>query len=237
LAALGYLVQNDADQDLVRLTKLTLVTLYDEPLEPGRLALRLAGYRAVPGTTGVAWGGSVGCRFFKDLRLKPRWDATGLRVDLADGGLMELAVRLAQQLGKWSHRPLIPQWTQFRLPRLWAGFEPWDAIQVQGQGPELEQASRQRQLPPETLFRRSTRAHRDLVLFPLDWVGHEWPKVRAVYAELGGVPALQVIRVANPAKDLAGHDGTIPYDLFQSSYRDRRAEPLKEHAGVLRAAV
>ena len=62
LAAVGYLAQGPVIQGLIEIEKLTLVLLYDEPTDKGRIALRLAGYSAVvfPGVSASAAPSSAG---------------------------------------------------------------------------------------------------------------------------------------------------------------------------------
>jgi hypothetical protein len=229
-AALGCLVSQPAIHGLVPLEKVVLVVLHDEPRPNGQIALRLSGYRGTRLPWGVAWGGHYGSVLYKDLRLTPRLDATGVRLDPANEGLLRLALNLENRLHA-AHCHGAPTKTEFRLPRLWAGFRPADAATITGQGPELDTASQHRRVAPQTLFRRLTRAHGDYVLYPADWVSHESKRVQAVFADIGGFPARQTISITDLAVDLVGYAGAVQYDLYDSRFRERwRQDAHRDHA-------
>ncbi|MHB1038554.1 MAG: hypothetical protein ACYC35_29225 [Pirellulales bacterium] len=215
LVALGYLVSGQAVNGLVELERLTLVTLHAARLDVrwrGR-ALRLTGFRGSRIAHGVQWGGPGHVTIQRNLRLGLRRGIADRRGHSAGSEWKDLAAALERRLRAaargWSRRG----WTQFRLPRLWAGFAPQDAVEMYGAGPELEAASQRRRLLPQTLFRRATRAHLGLVLYPMDWVSHAWTNFRTAFAALETFPQIQVIRLHDPATDLVGHYGAAGFDF------------------------
>jgi hypothetical protein len=123
-----------------------------------------------------------------------------------------------------------PARAQFQFGRLWAGFRPVDAATITGHGPELEAASQRRGVAPQTLFRRLTRAHADYVLYPADWVSHEWKRVRAVFVDVGSFPGRQTMSITDPAVDLVGYSGAVHYDLYDSRFRERWRQDVRRDA-------
>ncbi|MHB1037894.1 MAG: hypothetical protein ACYC35_26660 [Pirellulales bacterium] len=205
LVALGYLVGGQVVNGLVELDRLTLVTLHAARLDAKwrGLASRLTGFRGSRIAHGVQWGGPGHVTLQRNLRPGFRRRAAGQRGHSAGSEWKDLAGALARRLRAAARGWSRPGWTQFRLPRLWAGFAPQDAVEMYGAGPELEAASQRRRLPPQTLFRRATRAHLGLVLYPMDWVSHAWAKFQTAFADLEAFPQLQVIRLRDPALDQA----------------------------------
>ncbi len=127
LAALGYLVNGAVMDGLVEIENLVLVVLYDEAMDSGRRALRLAGFGGARMPWGVTWGGPDQSRFFKDLLLRPIPGARGLRLDASRTKLLQLAMQLDRQLQRYSRRPCLVRRQRPRLPQLRAGFRarPW----------------------------------------------------------------------------------------------------------------
>jgi len=102
--------------------KLLVVVVYDEPLGPERLAVRLCGYRACRLDHGVLWGGAANSRTHKNLAIRPRHGATGVRIDARQVELLELGLRLDHRIDQAVRYQPSARNRQFRLPRRWAGY-------------------------------------------------------------------------------------------------------------------
>jgi hypothetical protein len=183
LAALGYLAGGPVVEGLIAVERLILTVLYDEPLPRGGVAVRLAGFtgRRIP--WGVRWGGPGQCRFFKDLRLQPVPGGPGLRVDLAHERLLRLGLQLAHQLDRRLRHPSPVIRDEIRLPCLWAGFPPEDAVEITGDGPELAEYVRRTGTSPQRLLARICREHSGPILYPFPWVSHCWRQALSVFAD------------------------------------------------------
>lgn len=215
-AALGYLPRGQIKRGLIPVEELTLVVLYGNAIEPGRW---LAGYSAQRVPWGVAWGGVERHQFLKDLCLSPGVGALGAHLDPQEAPLVELAFQLSQLLER--HRT--QRWQAVRkrleLPRLWAGFERAAARRIKGAGPELFALCRRRRQPARMLLQSARRRHQDLVLFPLEWVSHQWREMACVFAEVGRFRRRQLFRLRDPARDLVGYRGAVEFDFFHSRFR------------------
>lgn len=213
--ALGYLANGPVVDGLAEIENLVLVAVYDEPQESGKLALRLAGFagRRVP--WGVQWGGQDGNLFFKDLLLRPSRQARGRRLDAACESLLALALKLDRQLERHARypRPARPQ--PLRLPRLWAGFRASQVAHITGDGPELARIGRS----ADDLLAESRRSHEGLVLYPLEWVSHQWPRMAAVFADLATYSRWQVFPLHDIPADLQGHQAAAEFDFYHSRFR------------------
>lgn len=218
-AALGSLINGPVVDHLVEIENLVLVTVYDELLESGKLALRLAGFSGILRPWGVAWGGREGSLFFKDLLLRPQGQARGRRLDARREGLLALALTLDRQIERHARYPWIARTRRLKLPRLWAAFRSAVALRITGDGPELAASSRQAGRSPKELFAESRRAHEGLVLYPLEWVSHEWQRTAAVFADLRTFPRWQVVPLARLPGDLQGFRGASQFDLYASRFR------------------
>ena len=220
LAALGYLATGPVIQNLIEIKKLMLVVLHDEPIRNGVRALRLAGFTGAAVPWGARWGGPGQSVLYKDLRLRPMLGARGLRLDAGNTELFDLGLALERVIHQYASNRIVPAWNRFQLPRLWACFRPTDAVRIDGDGPELERASRRQGIPPQALFRKTARAYFGLTLYPLEWVSHEWQRAVGVFVDMEGFPTRQVIRMTWPGTDLVGcHDAT-QYDFYHSRFRE-----------------
>lgn len=121
-AVISYLVpEMPAAKRYIPLRRLTLVALYDQALEDGRLATRLVGVAAAVGPNGLRFGGVELSRFDKDLRLPPARGRLGARLDAADTTFFEFAMSLERYLERCARHPYMPRGTSPRLPALEAG--------------------------------------------------------------------------------------------------------------------
>ena len=197
---------------LVPLDKIVAVVCYDELLPNGQIALRLRVCSPLVQRESVVWGGELGTNELKDLRLMPAVKASALRVDLNQQWLLRTGLGLEREIHLRSCRGVMPNMQGFAMPRLWAGFRPFDAVQVRGDGAELDAEARNRMLPPETAFRLATRAHGELVLFPYGWVGVDRQLAVGLFADLRGLPRCQVIALNSPA-DLVGVTEAACFDF------------------------
>jgi hypothetical protein len=189
------------------------IILYDEPLRSGHCALRLAGFSGSRIPWGVRFGGPENFLFAKDLRLQPVPGGRGYRLDLADERLLTLGLGLERELDRCDR--FCPQRVlgQVQLPKLWAAFEPADAANITGDGPELEAYAAKTGRSPRRLLRQLRRDHLGLVLHPLAWVSHLWEKAVGVFADLEQFPRRQVFRLREPADDLVGFHGALEFDF------------------------
>ncbi len=87
-------------EGLIEVEKLTMIVLFDDPLQSGHCALRLAGYSGSRIPWGVRVGGPDPRRFFKDLRLQPVPGGRGYRLDLACTELLTLGLGLERELDR-----------------------------------------------------------------------------------------------------------------------------------------
>jgi len=94
----------------------------------------LSGFSGTRIPRGVKWGGYKQNRLLKGVRLAPAPEARGRHLDLNDIELLHVALRLERQRRMHSRRgaPRRP----LRLPRLWAGFDPSNAVHITGRRPD-----------------------------------------------------------------------------------------------------
>lgn len=109
------------DERHVPLRRLTLVALYDQRLEDGRLATRLVGAAGAVEPDGLRFGGPSLSRFDKDLRLAPARGRGGARLDTGDGEFFEFALALERYLERCARHPYMPRAHVPRLPTPAAG--------------------------------------------------------------------------------------------------------------------
>lgn len=216
VAALGYLARGRTNRGLIPVEELTLVVLYGNAIKPGRW---LAGYSAQRVPWGVAWGGVERNTFLKDLCLAPTIGGRAAELDLQQAALVELARQLNQCLEQQRTQRLPAVQKRLELPRLWAGFEPAAARRIKCAGPELSALCRRRRQPARMLLRSARRRHQDLVLYPLEWVSHEWREMACVFADVGRFRKRQLFRLQDPAQDLVGYRGAAEFDFYRSRFR------------------
>jgi hypothetical protein len=227
-AAIAALVNGPMVDHLVEIEKLVLVAVYDELLESGKLALRLAGFSGHPRPWGVAWGGREGSLFFKDLLLRPNVQARGRRLDASREDLLALALTLDRQIERHARYPWLVHARRLKLPCLWAAFRAAQAPHITGDGPELAASARQTGRSPKGLLAESKRVHEGLALYPLEWVSHEWQRAAGVFADLRTFPRWQVFPLARLPEDLQGFRGASQFDFCDSRFR----RPLVPEASV-----
>ena len=215
-AALGYLPHGQIKHGLIPVEELTLVVLYGNAIMPGHW---LAGYSAQRVPWGVAWGGVERNAFLKDLCLAPTIGGRAAQLDLQQAALVELARQLNQCLEQQRTQRLPAVQKRLELPRFWAGFEPAAARRIKGAGPDLFALCRRRRQSARMLLRSARRRHQDLVLFPLEWVSHQWRAMACVFADVGRFRKRQLFRLQDPAQDLVGYRGAAEFDFFHSRFR------------------
>jgi hypothetical protein len=200
---------------LVEVEKLRIIILYDEPLRWRHCALRLAGYSGSRIPWGVRFGGPENCRFCKDLRLQPVPDGPGYRLDLADEGLLTLGLGLERVLDRcaWYSQRQIRE--HVCLPKLWAAFSPADAMNITGDGPELEAYAQRTGRSPQRLLEHLRRDHLGMTILPLAWVSHHRQQAVAVFADLKRFPRCQVFRLRHIPDDLIGFQGAAEHNFYQ----------------------
>ena len=219
LGALGFLTNGPVFDGLIEIEKLVLVVLYDEPFRSRRCPLRLVGFSGKPVPWGVRWGGRRGNKFFKDLSLAPDLHAVGQRIDTGDADLLQLGLRLEQQLQRHLRDRWLPVQRSPQLPRIWAGFRRSDCNTIYGDGPELESIARRRRAPAQHVLQSSKRGYQGLVLYPLEWVSHHWQRAALILADISYFPRRQVFSLKDFPDDLQGYRGAAEYDLYRSRFR------------------
>jgi len=216
-AALGYLTNGPVLDGLIEVEKLVLVVLHDEH-RGHQHAIRLAGFTGACIPWGVQWGGPEHSRFLKDLRLQPVTQARGLRLDTHSADLLRLGLQLDRELERQVRHAPDSMRQELRLPCLWAGFKPAQAIGLTGDGPELEAYCQRTRRTPGQVLARTAREHFGLLLYPFPWVSHCWQQAVAVFADLGRFPKRQVFALHSPADDLVGHQGAAAFDFWNSRF-------------------
>jgi len=93
------------------------------------------------------------------------------------------------------------------------------ARRLQGSGPEFEAVCQQTAMSPEQILHDNQRRHRHLVLYPLDWVSHEWRRSVSVFADLEKFPQRQVIAMGDSTDGLQGYCGASHFD-FSSGFHN-----------------
>lgn len=218
LAALGYLAHGPVLEGLVEIEKLLLVVLYDAPTGRGQHAVRLAGYSGDRVPWGIKWGGSEQCRFLKNLLLQPVANGPGLRLSTTSTELLHLGLQLDRELERHLRQPSLPVRQQLRLPCLWAGFKPADAVAITGEGPELEAYSRRTGKSAEGLLEGIRREYFGLSLYAFPWVSHHWQQAVAVFADLARFPRRQVFRLRQLPSALIGCQDNAEFDFCNSRF-------------------
>ena len=215
---------------LVEIENLTIIVLYDDPLQSGHCALRLAGYSGSRIPWGVRFGGPEQCRFFKDLSLQPVPKACGYRLDLACTELLTLGLGLERELDRHARYPQRQVREQVCLPKLWAGFRATDTASITGDGPELAAYAARTGKSPQHLLQHLRRDHLGLAVYPLAWVSHHWQQAVAVFADLERFPRRQVFHLRQLPDDLVGYQGAAEFDFMESPFRQRAHECNRQPA-------
>ena len=222
LAALGFLRRsNEKAETLVELQRLLAVVLFDESIGRPVPALRLVGYGACQLPDGVQWGGPEQSKFYKDLRLAPEPGAWSLQLDATNIDLLHLALQLHSDIHRVDRFAPKSASLQPKLPRLWAGFSPSDAVCLKGQGPEFAELCAKFKLAPEAMLEKFRREHRGLVCLPLDWVSNQLAGSLSVFADVSETPRTQVFRLMEFPGSLQGFQGAAAFDFFNSPQREQ----------------
>lgn len=99
----------------VNLLRMTVVAVFDDTDDEGRIITRVVGSGAALDEIGLRYGGLSLSQFDKDLRLPPLLRAHGRRLNLANTELLSFALQLEKFLERASrHR----HWPRRRVPRL-----------------------------------------------------------------------------------------------------------------------
>jgi len=220
MAALGYLVNGRPAKDYVEVDRLLMVIVYDDPVGPDMVALRVAGYRASCVSHGVQFGGRENARFHKDLCLAPG-KPDGLRIGIHRTELLGLALQLEREIHQVAEFGRRLRQSRPWIPRLWASFGLTDAANICASGPEFEAMRAKYGYDAQWLFRKFERRYKGTVLYPLDWVSDALHQSLGIYAELKGFPKRQVFSVRKLPDDLCGFRGAAEWDFFDSELRDR----------------
>jgi hypothetical protein len=233
LAALGFLYRTeDVCSGLIDLRKLTTVVLHDEEIGRWSPALRLLGAGADVVPYGVAWGGPGLARFYHDLRLEPKHGARGLRINAANSGLLELALRLYRQLHRVERYEPRAARRELKLPPLWAGFAPSDVDAISGEGPELAELCKKFDFSAQAMLEIFRRDHWGLACLPVDWVSNHLGKALRLFADLNDVPPMQVFRLEELPGQLVGYQGAVAYDFYHCRERERHSAWRVEYAAA-----
>lgn len=113
---IGYRRREASLGEFAPLRELTMIALYDERTDDGRLATRLVGVGGCVDADGLRFGGPDLTRFDKDLRLAPAAGGRGRRLDAADGALLAYALQLERFLERSARHPYMPRGRVPRLP-------------------------------------------------------------------------------------------------------------------------
>jgi hypothetical protein len=216
-AALGYLTNGPVLDGLIEVEKLVLVLLHDE-YRGHQHALRLAGFTGACVPWGVQWGGPEHSRFLKDLRLQPVPQARGLRLDTNSDDLLRLGLQLDRELERHVRHAAVSVRQELRLPCLWAGFKPAQAVGLTGDGPELADYCQRTRRTAAQVMARLGREHYGLLIYPYPWVSHRWEQAVAVFADLARFPKRQIFALHRPADDLVGHQAAAEFDFLHSRF-------------------
>lgn len=218
LAAIGYLVRGSIVGSVVDLRQLLVMSVMDQRDNDEQLTTLVTAFSCSLAPWGVRIGGVGQCRFQKDLNLAPSSLAKGRRFSLARPDALRLALDLDRSIDKTLRIPHLPRLRQLRWPTLWAAFQPPVAVELEGDGPELEQVAHRSGRSPEIVFRASNRVLRGREAFPLEFVSHAWRRMSSVFVDLDGLPRRQMIAIDSDAKNLCGHAGAIEFDLLNTRF-------------------
>ena len=235
-AALSYLVNGPVIEGLIDLRRLVLVVLHDQLRGEESPVIRVAGYTGTVIPWGVMFGGADQIRLDKNLSLAPAANARGGRLDLAQGGLLSLALQLDRQLERHLDYPHLPRRTRPRLPQLWATVDRAVVDEVCREGLQYRDQSSNDDMPPYKCLAASRRELSGMSLLPLELISHAWQRFGAVFADLRQFPKRQVFSVENPAADLCGYDGAVEFDFFHSRFGTPSSRPSQRRRRRRRAA-
>jgi hypothetical protein len=238
VGAIGFLVDGGRASGLVELSRVLLVVVYDAPDRRRRSTIRLCGYRARCCEHGVLWGGPRNVQFSKDLSLCPRPGARGMRVDSRRTGLLELALRLDHRIDQAMRLQPSAHNRQFRLPRVWAGYDRSRAAKLCGDGPEFEDACRWLGMTREATLQKFRRSQDGLTLFPMDWVSGELDGSTALFADVEALPRRQLFQLGEHADGQLGYQGAAAYDFCNNaSFTVMRKTRISEVPFTTRLAI
>lgn len=147
--------------------------------------------------------------------LIPKFGARGQRIDRSKSELLSLALKLDRRLSRAARYPAAP-WPALRLPRVWAGFHPLRARDLQGKGPEFEEACCLTSESPKSVFRRAARSLYGLTLYPVEWISGQPERATAMFAEVRPSLRRQVFRVEKIPTGLIGFQGANAFDFYES---------------------
>lgn len=225
LAALGYLTNGPVVEDLIEIDKLVLVVVHDETAARGNTMTRVAGYSGCPIPWGVCWGGEENSRFLKNLLLQPMAGARGQRLDTASESLLRLTLQLDRDIEQYLFYGRRCKGSQFRLPKLWAGFRPGDTTRIEPGGPELADYCTRTGRSASDALASTQRNYFGLVLLPLAWVSSAWQHAATIFADLRRFSLRQVFPIANLPEDLVGFQGAAEYDFHGTRFRSTSVQP------------
>lgn len=211
LAAMTWITINDQQRGLIDVRKLVWIVLYDDFDRHGNLVTRFTGHGVEPVPGGIRLGGANNCRFEKQLQLPPGKAAPGLRFDLDNPKILDLALQLDRTLDHHCQFTRFPRRHRPGLPTFWAAFESDAALPSDFQSRRL-QANAANQTP------ETCRQHCGYHLRPLATARKQWRQIATVFADLSQGFRRQIIRLDSPAASLIGQFGPVEYDLFHSPF-------------------
>jgi hypothetical protein len=214
LAMVGFVVRRSTYTKLVDIRRISVCVLHDQFEEGTHPRIRFAVYRLGRLPWGVEVGGDSRVVLDKDLVQTPRLRAYGRRFE-ANGGWLSTALRMDRCLERHAKHLHAPKQSQLRLPRFWAAL---NTTAVRGDGPEFTTLCRDFGLPADVALMTCARRHQGRILYPLEFVSHEWRRFIGVYADLEHFFLRQVIRLEN-AGQLSGFTGACQYDLLAREFR------------------
>jgi hypothetical protein len=218
VGAIGFLADGNHQPQLVEIGNLLVLVVYDAKLPNGRVASRLLGYGVTTIAHGLQWGGAANSRLLKDLTLQPRARARGMRIDLWNSNLLQLALRLERRIDQ-AHRfqPSIAH-RRLRLPRPWAGFLPRQAAGIRGDGPEFQRLCGKFNVAPEAMLAKFRRSHEGLDLYPLEYVGDQFDAAVAVFADLEHFPRCHAFGLGAKGSGLVGYQAASAFDFLRHHF-------------------
>lgn len=217
----GGLVIGRQDFLLHPLSRLTIISVYDERLCSGKVAIRVCAYRPRLVRHGVVWASADDAILFKDLTLRPNRRGRGLRMGTERREELAIVRQLNRMVDQFNRRAASRDVsTAPVLPRVWAAFPSGLAQALTASGPEFEQLVGRFRLAPAAMQAKFTRRLDSLTLLPLDWVSDRLADCVEVYADLEDVPPLQVFSY-RCREDLAGYQGASSYDFYANRFRAR----------------
>jgi hypothetical protein len=153
-------------------------------------------------------------------------------MDADDTELLQLGLDLEEQL----HQHHCYRWLRVQrhplLPRLWAGFRQPHVPRIEGDGPELAAVCKRRCELPAQVLASAKREWQGLVLYPLEWVSHQWQQAVILLADVSRLPSPQVFVVNSLPDDLRGFQGAAAFDFFDSRFRSQARGRTRRRTAV-----